>query len=196
MNQDQLIAKRKKYYEDHKALIAIQRKIYHENNKEQIAIRRKVYDSEYRTAHKKERAIANKVYYETHKDEILEKSKQLNENGLTPQIDRAKKNPFKFWAIHRLSQHGKNYKINITSKQLSEMAMNTPTCFYCGATLDYEPYKRKTPRQKASLDRKDNGQEINENNISITCLCCNITKRSRTHAEFVEYCKKIAKKFT
>jgi 5-methylcytosine-specific restriction endonuclease McrA len=67
----------------------------------------------------------------------------------------------------------------------------TKSLTLCGVKL-LKTIENKTPMDTSpSLDRIDNSDELNENNIWIICHQCNATKRNRTIDEFYEYCNHI-----
>ncbi len=91
------------------------------------------------------------------------------------------------WGSSTLYRHRMNgYKILLTHKELLEIIEKTTHCIYCGLELDW-----KAPRKVnvfPSLDRIDNEKVLRKDNVQIVCRRCNVTKRDRTHAEFLEYC--------
>jgi len=105
------------------------------------------------------------------------------------------KNPYRIWVITTLSNHRKKgCKINISTDDLEKLAKTTKKCIYCNKKLIFQ-YGKGLNRNTPSLDRINNGNEINLNNIQIICHECNSTKRGRTHKEFVEYSRNIVRKF-
>lgn len=106
--------------------------------------------------------------------------------------------PFDSWADVSLRSHRKKGSvIEITVKELVGLAKDTPNCIICGCELNwsYGTKGGKLQSNSPTLDRIDNGEKINKNNIMIVCHSCNATKRNRTMNEFVEYCRMIADKF-
>lgn len=105
-------------------------------------------------------------------------------------------NPMRYWVYTALKSHKrKGFLINVTPEFVYNLAVVSPHCFYCGSLLDYT-----TPRGKRNtvglsnlptIDRIDNGNNINEDNIRIICCRCNSTKYDRTELEFYNYCNKI-----
>lgn len=102
----------------------------------------------------------------------------------------------RLWANSSISGHRrKGYEINITTDELEAMAKNTTSCKYCGQHLNYNRGDKNGKPQSSSptLDSINNIKSLSIDNVQIICMRCNVTKSDRTHAEFVEYCKTIAK---
>lgn len=95
-------------------------------------------------------------------------------------------------AIHTITNHRrKGNIINVSINYVMELFKNTTHCNICGVEL-LKTIENKIPMETSpSLDRIDNSNELNENNIWIICHQCNATKRNRTIDEFYEYCKLI-----
>jgi 5-methylcytosine-specific restriction endonuclease McrA len=47
-----------------------------------------------------------------------------------------------------------------------------------------------------TIDRVNNGNELNINNVQIICRDCNLSKGTKSHDEFVLYCRAIGNKFS
>ena len=106
-------------------------------------------------------------------------------------------NPFGAWASDTITNHKRRgFIVNISIFDLKQIAKETKICKYCSGELKYGyGSKGKTVSLSPSLDRTDNEKELNIKNTQIICYNCNATKRSRTHDEFISYCKNIASKF-
>jgi len=106
-------------------------------------------------------------------------------------------NIFRVWAQQTLNNHKRRgYIINVNINDIQLLAFNTKICKYCGIELNYNVgSKGKTQFNSPSLDRINNENELNKNNVQIICYNCNATKRSRTHNDFVKYCNMISDKF-
>lgn len=111
--------------------------------------------------------------------------------------DYARKNPRRRWAIACLAGHKRRgYTIEIASRELYQMALNTDSCFICGCRLDWGlGDKGRMNKWSPTLDRLDNERVIRRTNIAILCHGCNATKRERTLREFYEYCRAVAARF-
>jgi len=124
-------------------------------------------------------------WYHKNKDHIKEVQKIWRE-----------KNYIKLWATNTIKCHRKSgYDINITKEFVYNLAINTEICPICGCKLDWEAgtkQNNKTP----TLDRFNNENILNDNNVWIICRKCNVTKSNRTFVEFVEYCNNVVEKFT
>jgi 5-methylcytosine-specific restriction endonuclease McrA len=123
-----------------------------------------------------------KGYYQRNKEKMANQSKKIYQN-LSPALK---------WARGSIYSHKyAGYTVDISKERLLEIVSTIKNCQLCGVELKYN-----TGRQydNITLDRMNNGTEINENNILIICRQCNNTKGSRTMSEFYEYCQKIANK--
>lgn len=122
-------------------------------------------------------------HYVNHIDKRTEQNKQWR-------IDH----PKMAWINNTLSYHKKDYKIMITSQELNKFIEQTTTCKICGCELDFSYYGKKTTQDNSpTLDRTNNEDYIDVNNIQILCHQCNATKRNRTMKEFIDYCKMVSK---
>lgn len=105
-----------------------------------------------------------------------------------------KLNPKKKWVTTTISHHRhKGYIVNITQEELENRIEGHQRCEICGCELRFE-YGNKHGHvhcDSPSLDRKNNEQELNMNNIMILCNQCNRTKGERRLDEFIEYCKMV-----
>lgn len=108
-----------------------------------------------------------------------------------------KKNPHKHWIRHTLHNHRKKYKVNITIDELTKLAKETKKCIYCSRKLIFQYGKRggKAEKDSPSLDRIDNENELNINNVQIICFECNDMKGRKTHEGLIKWCKYIVERF-
>ena len=83
--------------------------------------------------------------------------------------------------------------IEISLKELTNMAKSTRCCPICGITLDYSLKKGKIFMNSPSWDRKYNQNILTQENTWIICYKCNTTKHDRTIQEFISYCKTVIK---
>ena len=143
-------------------------KKYYENNKEKM--------KEYRENNKEKM----KEYYENNKEKIKEYKKEWREN-----------NYVRIWCTHTIHNHKRRgYIVNITIDELYNIVKDEPSCEICGKELEwYSTGKGKTTNLSPSLDRKNNENEINKDNISILCYKCNAKKNSESIEENVVWCK-------
>ncbi len=99
------------------------------------------------------------------------------------------------WVSVSLNSHRRRgYDVRISNQQLYDFIQDKYTCAYCGTVLKWESnggFVDNSP----TVDRVDNENYIDMNNIQIICTKCNGTKRNRTHKEFVEYCNNIVQIF-
>ena len=101
------------------------------------------------------------------------------------------------WAQMSYRNHvHRGHTLNITKKDLEEMASKTDTCPICDVTLAWGYLNGKILRNSPSLDRIDNEKDIRKDNIQIICYRCNISKYDRTMKEFIDYCKHVAQKYS
>jgi len=96
------------------------------------------------------------------------------------------------WAKRTISSHKRRgFIIEITSNQLFNIIKDLEFCELCGCELAWG--HRGHSMDGPSLDRINNEDFIDKNNIMIICCRCNATKLDRTYAEFLEYCKMIVR---
>jgi hypothetical protein len=106
------------------------------------------------------------------------------------------RHPFRRWASFTISLHKRRgFEVNIALNELEKKASITLHCEYCGILLRYGPKNGKVMPNSPTLDRINNEMTLDMQNTRILCYCCNNTKQSRTHIEFIKYCKVIADKF-
>jgi hypothetical protein len=108
------------------------------------------------------------------------------------------KNPLRSWANQTIKNHRKKgFDVQFTNLELVEVAKSSAHCHYCEIELRWD---RNVPGQKPAhnvptLERINNEQHLDLDNIAIICLRCNTTKGPRTMSEFVTYCQRIAARF-
>ncbi len=99
------------------------------------------------------------------------------------------------WSNNTITKHKqRGFIFHLTSSELKKFVTNIDNCFLCGEKLNWE-YGRKLGDRSPTLDRMNNENFVDLNNIMIVCYKCNATKRNRTFSEFLEYCKNITIKF-
>ena len=120
--------------------------------------------------------ICIKEYYENNKEKI----KEYREN-----------NYVRRWCHNTINCHKKcGYIVNITFDELYNIVKDKPSCEICGKELEwYSTGTGKSTNLSPSLDRKNNENEINKDNISILCTKCNAKKHSDSIEENLVWCK-------
>jgi len=129
-------------------------------------------------------------YKDGHKSECKECE---NKRGKQWRRDNPKRN----WVNSTLNSHSRTgYIMNITREELFLFIENKNHCELCDKVLNWELGNKKGRAHDDSptLDRIDNEQTIDINNIMILCHSCNSTKRNRTLDEFYNYCEIILKR--
>lgn len=109
-----------------------------------------------------------------------------------------KEHPERKWAGLCLNKHKqKGYEINISINELEKLGKNTKVCPICDADLDWSyGTKGRGPKSNSpTLDRKNNENFLNEDNIWIVCHRCNRVKNSLTIVEMVNWCRVFLKKY-
>ena len=102
------------------------------------------------------------------------------------------KHPRRLWAVNTLGNHRfRGYSVTLSFDVLETLANEHDVCDLCGIELDWA-HKQKVLPNSPTLDRVDNADEIEKNNIMIVCHQCNRTKGERTMKEFVKYCSMVA----
>jgi 5-methylcytosine-specific restriction endonuclease McrA len=107
--------------------------------------------------------------------------------------DWCKDNNLRSKAMTCLKNHKTKVLVNLTLDELETKYISTTVCPICGEKINYN--STSTTDKSPSLDRIDNGLEINFENTWIICHSCNSTKRNRTMEEFVKYCELVYKKY-
>lgn len=108
-----------------------------------------------------------------------------------------KKHPHYVWAERTLNQHKENgYKINISVMDLANIARNTDTCFFCKNFIKWSyGDKGKILDTSPSLDRLNNENYIDKNNIAIVHHTCNTYKGARPFSTYIQDSYELTKKF-
>jgi 5-methylcytosine-specific restriction endonuclease McrA len=100
-------------------------------------------------------------------------------------------NPIRQWATASLLNHKLlGHKIEISADELEILARTTLNCPICGILIEWTTGNGRN-WNGPSLDRRDNSEVLEKNNVWLICMKCNTTKSSRTMGEFVEYCEKV-----
>jgi hypothetical protein len=109
-----------------------------------------------------------------------------------------KNHPHNSWAQGTIRCHKKEGLIvSIPLTILTNLAKTVNACFICGKELRWTQGNGagKLTGNSPTLDRIDNGKELNISNTQIICHTCNTTKHNLTMSEFASYCKMVADKF-
>jgi len=162
------IKRRKNYIENIDAILE-EKKLYYANNREECKRKSKIYDRE-------------------NKDKIGKRKKNYYTN-IRPRY---------VWVVGTLDRHKRrNIRIDISIDELEKLVLLCNKCQICGCDLDwsYGTKGGKIRPNSPTLDRMDNENFINKNNILIVCNRCNSSKYDRTFKEFITYCKDIYQKF-
>lgn len=118
------------------------------------------------------------------------------ERRLKKAHEERRKYPEYYWAKQTISNHRRRgYTVNITSKELTDLAYKTTHCKYCGIKLEFSYGEGKSLRITPTLDRTNNDSDLYINNIQIICHSCNTGKGEMTHDEFISYIREIAKRW-
>lgn len=106
------------------------------------------------------------------------------------------KNPKKCWAYNTLSSHkNKGILINVNPIELYKYVKHIDSCQICNTLLNWERKYKKSTLKSPTLDRINNENFINKDNIMIICHECNTTKGTRLWKDFINYCHEINEKF-
>lgn len=118
-------------------------------------------------------------------------------NQLNSQLKYESSHPKRLWCSRTIRSHERNgFVVNITLNELDKYVESKDYCEFCGVKLDYgRKADGKIHSNSPALDRRNNEDVINLNNINILCYNCNSTKRTRTMDEFIMYCNMIVEKF-
>lgn len=121
----------------------------------------------------------------------LERNTVLSDaDGYTPELDC-------FWTenFRSLCAGARSRKIEITITKdalLERYLRNEGRCEMTGVLL--KPERGKTNRLAPSVDRIDSKRHYSKGNIQIVARCINLMKGDMETDEFVEWCKRIAKR--
>lgn len=117
------------------------------------------------------------------------------------QFKFAKKRPHQVWATHTISRHRRRgFKIDVTIKQITELAKKTTECWICGAKLvfGYKGGKHGwyNGAGNPSLDVINSTNKVLViDNIQIICAQCNSAKHGLSMTEFINYCKTVIQRY-
>ena len=123
----------------------------------------------------------SKEYYENNKEKVLERGKEYNRNNYIPR-----------WVTYTLNRHKRRGIIfSLTFKEdLLKKALEKPSCPICHRELEwYSTGTGKLTDLSPTLDRTNNDNYMNINNVDIICNKCNVKKNSETLEENLAWCE-------
>jgi len=162
------------------------RKEYYREYKEKNYDRLTSYQKLYRESNKDLIQIRNKNYYAKNKDFISERRRYI---ASTP--DGYKRQ----WCYRTREKHKRiGYDVQLSSDDLFKIIKNINNCEICGCLLEWWP-TGKASNESPTLDRLNNEQCINENNIQVLCLKCNTMKHNNTIPELINWCELVLSKY-
>jgi hypothetical protein len=132
----------------------------------------------------KERESKRKAtWYRQNRDKVLAQSKIY-----------AATHVYRRWAINTKYKHEmRGIKVLLSVDELEGIVRTHTTCMLCGVQLSFG--NKKVLPASPTVDRLNNDNYIDGNNIFIVCHRCNATKQDRTMQEFINYCIEIGKRF-
>lgn len=105
-------------------------------------------------------------------------------------------NRYRHWARRTKAGHRvRGFKVNLLQSDLEQLAMGTLSCPLCGCQLDWSVGKGRPADNSPTLDRKENQNILNLDNIWIICYRCNWAKGKMPLPEFIGYCELIYKRY-
>jgi hypothetical protein len=117
--------------------------------------------------------------------------KRVSKEDRKIQTQKYRDNNREWWrALHRINQFNRRNKIKLASdgtitQYFVKEIYSIENCYYC---KDFTPEKFRTLEHKQPLNK---GGLHSSNNIVMSCLQCNCTKRDMTEEEFKNYKNKI-----
>lgn len=101
----------------------------------------------------------------------------------------------RWWAIHtRVEHRRRGRKIIVSIDELAKLAYSTKHCMYCGIELAWNPRGDGLIHPDSpTLDRYDNENELNINNVRIICHPCNAGKGEDTYEDYVKRCRNVVR---
>jgi hypothetical protein len=96
------------------------------------------------------------------------------------------------WSRHTISEHRRRgYIVNFSIDWLEEKTKSSSTCNLCGIALDWRDKKGMYNKSSPTLDRRNNENELNINNVDIICYSCNSSKQAYPRDAYIKKCKLI-----
>ncbi len=140
---------------------------------------------QYRKNHYKNHPDYAKNYYTNNKDTIIEYNKKYRDT----------EEGYKHTWCSTLHRHRyKGISIDITMAELFDYIKNIKTCKMCGKPLNWSKNGKKgAEHDSPTLDRINNEDYINLDNIQILCHQCNSGKQKMTNDDYIQHCKNVLK---
>jgi len=143
----------------------------------------------------------SRIYQRNHYDPIKrrvvakEYGKRNRDKILSRKLAWDTKNPHYRWAGGVLRVHKtRGFKIEISVRQLRDIAIQTPLCQYCAKPLKWGSGRGERPRHDTpTMDRLRNEGVVTTENIRIVCYQCNMGKGQETLEQYIEHCKAVVK---
>jgi 5-methylcytosine-specific restriction endonuclease McrA len=137
----------------------------------------------YRNTHNKNHPDYAKNYYNKNKHKIIKYNAKYRDT----------EDGYKHTWCSTLHRHKyKGISINITTAELFEYVKDINTCKMCGKILNWTKNGKKgATHDSPTLDRIDNEDYIDLNNIQILCYQCNAGKQKMTNDEYINQCKMV-----
>ena len=180
----------KRWYEKNKEEICRKKKIYTAKNKEEITRKSKIYYAK----NKEPGAARNKAYREKHREKLSaytrEWRKQNPDYKKNPQ-QRAYNKEYEYKRYHcskgrfrayKTEAKARNYNFNLTFEQF-ESFWQKP-CTYCGSHI-----------KEIGLDRINNEQGYNIENVTPCCWLCNSRKRAMPLQEWIDWLDRLSERY-
>ena len=129
------------------------------------------------------------------RDRVNSRYKTNSKNVCARQKILRNKHPCRSRSDKSLYDHRrKGYKINISNEEMCKIYETTDVCPICGHYME-KLISNGHNDLAQTLDRINNEQEINKNNVWVICHRCNTVKGERPMKEFVEFSKMVYEKF-
>lgn len=189
---EKILARNRKYHNEHKEKRNQQRKEHYIFNKEKVLKQA----AEYREQHREKYRLYSRDYYNKNKEKVLDAAKHYGENGgYKRQYEKHKHHKKEYRKQYKLTKEGKanillgNYRYSdkyfnrgvctLTQEWILENVFNSK-CIYCG----------DDNWTHLGADRIDNTLPHTPDNCICSCGVCNTTRRDRYSVEeFIEYRK-------
>ena len=97
--------------------------------------------------------------------------------------------------VYRKNAERRGYYFKLTSEEF--LALTQTDCFYCGT----KPSNKCVLRSGeifvfSGVDRKDNSLGYDSENCTSCCSWCNRSKNTSSEKDFIDHCKKVARRFS
>jgi len=135
-------------------------------------------------------------FFDSDNRKWLERTNQIQlVNSLYLEVDH----PIEIYALSELKKKIHSYKMQDEKRDiykgiifvtcsyvLEQLVQCKLSCFYCECNL-YFLYENVRQKNQWTLDRIDNSQGHNNNNVVIACLDCNLKRRTMNMNTFKDY---------